>query len=212
MYFWPIFDLFYPNPSGPTFDLFLAYFNYFGVSGPLGRPQIHNPSPKFWMEPGEITPKIPKKKNFCQNSLNRGQSRKKSDLVNFRGPDWRKFSELCVFAVMLPKSRFGKPIFGHSAGSTKLDRPYCKRFWFCYFQNILGGISWGLNFGPGYFLFSAISPRAARIARHVTRHFPYRPPNHRKFKDTKNWLESYFQAPGQSDSRVTQKWRKRSKK
>ena len=30
---------------------------------------------------------------------------------------------------MLPKSRFSKPIFGHSAGSTKLDRPYCKRFW-----------------------------------------------------------------------------------
>ena len=29
---------------------------------------------------------------------------------------------------MLPKSRFKKPIFGHSAGSTKLDRPYCKRF------------------------------------------------------------------------------------
>ena len=29
---------------------------------------------------------------------------------------------------MLPKSRFSKPIFGHSAGSTKLDRPYCKRF------------------------------------------------------------------------------------
>ena len=24
---------------------------------------------------------------------------------------------------MLPKSRFSKPIFGHSAGSTKLDRP-----------------------------------------------------------------------------------------
>ena len=30
---------------------------------------------------------------------------------------------------MLPKSRFSKPIFGRSAGSTKLDRPYCKRFW-----------------------------------------------------------------------------------
>ena len=29
---------------------------------------------------------------------------------------------------MLPKSRFSKPIFGHSAGSTKLDRPYCKQF------------------------------------------------------------------------------------
>ena len=36
-----IFDIFYPNPPGPTFDLFLTYFNYFGVSGPLGRPQFH---------------------------------------------------------------------------------------------------------------------------------------------------------------------------
>ena len=26
---------------------------------------------------------------------------------------------------MLPESRFSKPIFGRSAGSTKLDRPYC---------------------------------------------------------------------------------------
>ena len=61
---------------------------------------------------------------------------KKSDLVNFRGPDSRKFSELCVLLCflgktdkMLPKSRFSKLIFGHSAGSTELDRPYCKRFW-----------------------------------------------------------------------------------
>ena len=29
---------------------------------------------------------------------------------------------------MLPKSRFSKLIFGHSAGSTKLDRPHCKQF------------------------------------------------------------------------------------
>ena len=31
------FDLFYPHPSKPTFDLFLTYFNVFGASGPLGR-------------------------------------------------------------------------------------------------------------------------------------------------------------------------------
>ena len=31
-----IFDLFLPPPPKPTFDLFLAYFNVFGVSGPLG--------------------------------------------------------------------------------------------------------------------------------------------------------------------------------
>ena len=40
----------------------------------------------------------------------------------------------CLFFLgktgkMLPKSRFSKPIFGRSAGSPKLDRPYCKRFW-----------------------------------------------------------------------------------
>ena len=37
-----IVDLFFPDPSGPTFDLFLTYLNYFGVSGPSGRPQFHN--------------------------------------------------------------------------------------------------------------------------------------------------------------------------
>ena len=66
-----------------------------------------------------------------------GANPEKSDLLNFRGPDWRKFSELCVLLFllgktdrMLRKSRFSKPIFGHSAGSTTLDRPHCKRFWF----------------------------------------------------------------------------------
>ena len=32
-----IFDLFYPQCPKPTFDLFLTYFNVFGVSDPLGR-------------------------------------------------------------------------------------------------------------------------------------------------------------------------------
>ena len=36
MYFRPIFDLFYPHPAKPTFDLFLTYFNVFGISGLLG--------------------------------------------------------------------------------------------------------------------------------------------------------------------------------
>ena len=74
-------------------------------------------------------------KNVSQNPPI-GANPEKSDLVNFRGPDWKKFSELGVLLFslgkadkMLPKSRFGKPIFGHSAGSTKLDRPYCKPFW-----------------------------------------------------------------------------------
>ena len=42
MYFRPIFDLFYPHPPKPTFDLFLTYFNVFGVSGPLGGLLLHN--------------------------------------------------------------------------------------------------------------------------------------------------------------------------
>ena len=41
MYFGPIFDLFYPRPPKPTFDLFLTYFNVFWVSGPLGRLLLH---------------------------------------------------------------------------------------------------------------------------------------------------------------------------
>ena len=36
------FDLFYPRPPKPTFDLFLTYFKVFGVSGPLGRLLLHN--------------------------------------------------------------------------------------------------------------------------------------------------------------------------
>ena len=39
---------------------------------------------------------------------------------------------------MFPKSRFSKPIFGHSAGSTKLDRPYCKRFWLVSHYSAIG--------------------------------------------------------------------------
>ena len=43
-----------------------------------------------------------------------GANPEKSDLVNFQGPDWRKFGELCVLLLgktdnMLPKSRFSKP-------------------------------------------------------------------------------------------------------
>ena len=70
-----------------------------------------------------------------------GANPKKSDLVNFWGPDWRKFSELRVLLFflgktdkMFPKSRFSKPICGHSAGSPKLDRPCCKRFWAIWTQ------------------------------------------------------------------------------
>ena len=52
-----------------------------------------------------------------------------SDLVDFQGPDRRRFSELCGFAVFFfSKSRSSKPIFGHSAGSPQLDRPHCKQF------------------------------------------------------------------------------------
>ena len=93
-------------------------------------------TPRFWFEVcrgflcGFF---VPRKKARTRRI---GANPEKSDLVNFRGSDWRKFSELCVLLFfpwktdkMLPKSWFSKPIFGHSAGSTKLDRPYCKRFW-----------------------------------------------------------------------------------
>ena len=47
----------------------------------------------------------------------------------------KMFGELCLLLFLLgkkdkvlPKPGFSKPIFGHSAGSTKLDRPYCKQF------------------------------------------------------------------------------------
>ena len=45
------------------------------------------------------------------------------------------FPQLCILLFSLGKidkilagPRFSKPIFGHSAGSTKLDQPYCKQF------------------------------------------------------------------------------------
>ena len=78
--------------------------------------------------------------SWYQSPPDRGQSRK-IRFTKFPGSDWKKFSEPCVLLFflgktdkMIPKSRFSKPIFGHSAGSTKLDRPYCKRFWWCPFS------------------------------------------------------------------------------
>ena len=50
-----------------------------------------------------------------------GANPKNLSSVSFRGPDLRNIDK------MPPKPRFSKLIFGHSAGSTKLDRPYCKR-------------------------------------------------------------------------------------
>ena len=68
-----------------------------------------------------------------------GANPEKSDLVNFRGLNLRRFSELCVLLFSPrknrqnpPKPRFSKLIFGHSAGSTELDRPYCKQFRYYY--------------------------------------------------------------------------------
>ena len=83
----------------------------------------------------------PPKKLVIFRTRRIGANPEKTDLVNFRGPDWRKFSELRVLLFflgktdkMLPKSRFSKTIFGHPAGSTKLDRPYCKQFWYLNVQ------------------------------------------------------------------------------
>ena len=47
MYFRPIFDLFYPRPPKPTFDLFLTYFNVLGVSRPLGGRLLHKAKARF---------------------------------------------------------------------------------------------------------------------------------------------------------------------
>ena len=62
---------------------------------------------------------------LIRNSPDRGQSRK-SDLVNFRCPDWRKFSELCVLLFVpgkidkiFPKSRFSERIFGDSTATPR---------------------------------------------------------------------------------------------
>ena len=52
-----------------------------------------------------------------------GANPEKSDLVNFWGPDWRKFSELCVLLFflgkidkMFPKSRLSKTNFRRLSG------------------------------------------------------------------------------------------------
>ena len=105
-------------------------------------------SPPTWQR-SQNPPRLKKSKIKTRRI---GANPEKSDLVNFRGPDWRKFSELCVLLFflgktdkMLPKSRFSKPIFGHSVGSTKLDRPYCKRFWK---KGVSGRVSGGVSEGP----------------------------------------------------------------
>ena len=71
----------------------------------------------------------------CVRTDRIGANPEKSTLVSFRGPSWRRFSELSILLFLLrkinkihPKPPFSKPIFGHRAGSTKLDRPHCKQF------------------------------------------------------------------------------------
>ena len=77
--------------------------------------------------------------NYCATTIvgtrRIGANPEKSDLVNFRARTEENLVNSvfsCFFLgktdKMLPKSRFSKPIFGRSAGSPKLDRPYCKRF------------------------------------------------------------------------------------
>ena len=83
---------------------------------------------------------------FTIRTRRTGANPEKSDLVNFRGPDWRKFSELCALLFflgktdkILPKSWFSEPILGHSAGPTKLDRPHCK---IGLLTGVLGALCW----------------------------------------------------------------------
>ena len=98
----------------------------------------------------EGTPKHPPKSHITIRTRRIGANPEKSDLVNFRGPNWKKFSELCVLLFflgkidkILPKPRFSKHIFGHSAGSTKLDRPYCKQFRYkCFRRTQIRWVTW----------------------------------------------------------------------
>ena len=67
-------------------------------------------------------------RSVFQNSSDQGQSQK-WDLVNFRGLFHQQ-----TFA----KPQCGKPMSGHSTGSTKLDHPHCRQF------QVLHGLELGL--------------------------------------------------------------------
>ena len=105
-----------------------------------------------------------------------GANPEKSDLLDFRGPAWRKSSELCVLIFflgktdkMLPKSRFSKPIFGHPAGSTKLDRPYCKLFWdLPNRQKTLQGSAWCRKISCFYVRFVSSIKTKEHLSRSVS--------------------------------------------
>ena len=45
----------------------------------------------------------------CQKPARIGANPEKSDLLNFRGPDWRKFSEPCVLLLFLGKTDKNAP-------------------------------------------------------------------------------------------------------
>ena len=101
MYFGPIFDLFYPRPPKPTFDLFLTYFNVFGVWGPLGRLLLHNSCVFFKFREGEKT----------------HTHTKKFHTKNFRGGPWRELGR---------RSRRGQilcvgVIFPHNLGQQNIE-------------------------------------------------------------------------------------------
>ena len=49
------FDLLYPQPPGPTSDLFFDLSKIWGVPGLLKHPQIHNSSNAFFVLEGDYT-------------------------------------------------------------------------------------------------------------------------------------------------------------
>ena len=124
--------------AGVTFESLLGHFKSFCVSAELGARPLHNVMDRHMASFPCSGVRILGFASLCPAIVGTrriGANPEKSDLVNFWGPDRTKFSELCVLLFflgktdkMLPKSRLSKPIFARSAGSTKLDRPYCKRF------------------------------------------------------------------------------------
>ena len=66
--------------------------------------------------------------------LSTGQSHLVDLISGVRTEENSMNSVFCCFSwgksTTLPKPRFSKPIFGHSAGSATLDRPHCKQFRF----------------------------------------------------------------------------------
>ena len=88
-----IFDLVYPRPPKPTFDLFLTYFNVLGVSGPLGGLLLLKPRGEHWPQepkwPHEQVERVPNRNTLawpCQQILvaNKASCEAVLDIASYR--------------------------------------------------------------------------------------------------------------------------------